>query len=311
MSEAIKTSNIKPGFDSKEIEEFVVTSLDGIGTLKKLVEGHTSQAFSFNHEDGTKRVLRIAPNNEGFLLDRYAFKRFASSTLPIPRIYDIGNFRDDSYYCVSQFVEGKPSDQLTQEEMTASLEAQLQCFAQLFNVDIHDVVGWGEINASKDEAPFTTWQESIRHSINDLDENFLTEGLKSLGLDKSLYKRFMTKFEENMERLSDPVKRLVHGDLGFDNVLVNKGEVAAIIDWADVGCGDWVFDMARCEFWHPGKYGNIKKFGEKHSLDCSMLDQRINSSIAFTALTTLDYAIQYESNSTKKWLKTYLSSKLD
>ncbi|MCA9382591.1 aminoglycoside phosphotransferase family protein [Candidatus Dojkabacteria bacterium] len=310
IMEETKTSNIKTKHDISEVEKFVITKLEGVGSISKLVEGHTSQAFSFMRKDGKKYVLRIAANQQGFLRDRYAHVHFASKLLPIPKIIEIGDFKENSHYCLSEFVEGKPSDQLSQEEMNFSLENQLLTFAEIFKAPVNDEIGWGEIDVETGKAPFETWHEYIWAGVDDLDGSLLKAGLLELGLDESLYDRFFNQFESCMGKLPSPEKRLVHGDLGFDNVLVNQGKVAAIIDWADIGYGDWVFDIARCDFWHPNKYGSIKDFGRKYNLDCEFLDERIKVCTSFVALTTLDYALQYESESTKSWLSKHLSSRL-
>jgi hygromycin-B 4-O-kinase len=310
MIEEIKSSNIKPNFEFGEVDRFACINLGSIEEVSRLREGHTSQVFVFKHEGGNKRVLRIAPNNTGFIKDKYAFDNFSSAGLPIPEIFDLGSFKDGSYYCVSQFVEGKASDQLSAAEMSNSLDAQLSCFAQLFRTNITGADGWGEIDIATWVAPYDNWQDSIKDEITDLDESLMLKGLESLGLDKSLFRRFKNQFEVNMSQLSNPMKRLVHGDLGFDNVLIHDGRVVAVIDWGDMGYGDWIFDMARCDFWHPGKYGDIREFGQEFNLDFSMVAHRIKACTSFVALTTLDYAIRYESDSTKSWLKKYLPSRI-
>src|SRR5581483_7888047 len=55
-----------------------------------------------------------------------------------------------------------------------------------------------------------------------------------------------------------PVRTLVHGDVGFDNVLVEGGRISAVLDWANMVYGDFLFDVAWLRFWpSPVRYADL------------------------------------------------------
>ncbi len=39
-------------------------------------------------------------------------------------------------------------------------------------------------------------------------------------------------------------RHYVHGDFGFDNALADANQLTAILDWAEMRCGDWLYDLA-------------------------------------------------------------------
>jgi aminoglycoside phosphotransferase (APT) family kinase protein len=269
-----------------------------------------SQAFTFIRKDEKKYVLRIGKNEIDFLKDQYAYQRFTSEDIPIPKVYDIGRFGESAFYCVTEFVEGIVSDQLSNEEMAACLEPQLQSIANLFQVDISGTTGWGEIDIHTNNGTCSTWKEWVTNDITCLDESFLKASLKGSGLDDVLFDKFKTQFFDNMNQLDEPVRGLVHGDLGFDNIIINNGKVAAFIDWADVGYGDWASEFTRLHFWWPGRYGDIFEFAKTYNFDTTNLDKRFKACMACRALTTLNFAFKHNSDNIKEWVKTYLPSKL-
>lgn len=47
-----------------------------------------------------------------------------------------------------------------------------------------------------------------------------------------------------------PSKRhLVHGDYGHNNLLIEGGQVTAVIDWGEGAYGDYVYGVAWLDFW--------------------------------------------------------------
>ena len=42
---------------------------------------------------------------------------------------------------------------------------------------------------------------------------------------------------------------LLHGDYGFDNVLVDQGKISGVLDWANAKYGDFLYDVAWLDFW--------------------------------------------------------------
>src|SRR5699024_8363627 len=104
MEENSNTSTLKLTFSLDEVKKFALEKLNSTDTLMPIKEGYLSQAFSFVRKDGKKCVLRISKKKQDFLKDKYAYENFFNPNLPIPMVYDIGAFGEDSFYCVSEFI---------------------------------------------------------------------------------------------------------------------------------------------------------------------------------------------------------------
>jgi hygromycin-B 4-O-kinase len=52
---------------------------------------------------------------------------------------------------------------------------------------------------------------------------------------------------------------VVHFDFGGDNLIVDAGEVTAVIDWGNGAYGDPLYDLANLTFWTP-EHGNREEY---------------------------------------------------
>jgi hygromycin-B 4-O-kinase len=197
-------------------------------SIHDLAEGHVAQASSFINGQGDKLVLRIAPRDDDFLHDKYAFEAFGTQ-LPIPRVREIGRFDDTSYFCISDFVEGIPSDKLKQAEINAMQPEILCSYAALFNVDVSSTTGYGSLDINTGNGKFATWRERLEDELNGLSSDKFRTQAKNINLDVSLVDKLMAQAKENLQ-FAPETRGLIHGDLGFDNMLVQDGKVVAFID---------------------------------------------------------------------------------
>src|SRR5215217_1016667 len=127
---------VKTTYTLEAVEKFLKNKAGDKGkSVRNLVEGNISQAFSFKTEQNETLVLRIAPQANDFLCDRYAFEALGTR-LPIPRVREIGNFDSTSYFCISDFVEGKPSNALGPAAINAIQPEILRTCGKVFTTDI-------------------------------------------------------------------------------------------------------------------------------------------------------------------------------
>jgi hygromycin-B 4-O-kinase len=306
----MKTSNQKPAFSHDVVREYTAEAQGAIAeSVTQLSEGHNSQAFSFETNEGKKLVLRIGKYEQDFVMDRYAHDHFNKDALPIPAVLDIGPFRDGTFYCVSEFVEGTPSDQLNAKKFADALSSIHNAFATLFNQDISGTHGYGRIDSATGNAEGADWQQMLSNEIEGIDLDELKASADSIQLDPTIIDRFVRQFHQNIG-FSKPVRRLVHGDLGSDNLLIKDNKVVALIDWEKVGYGDWAYDFAWLDFWYPGGYGNAMTFAQAYHLDTADLEKRIHAYWARMALGTLHWAVRNKSESTQDWLRVHVVEKL-
>ena len=300
---------MKTSYTSEDVRQFLQTTEHANpDSIEQIAEGHISQALGFETNDGSKLVLRIAPHQNDFLADQYAGNVFGQALL-VPKVTEIGNFGENSYYCISERVEGVPSNKLSAEEIYAMLPEIHEVFARIFQTDISATNGYGEIDTDTGNAGSDSWKASLVGAIEAKGIESLRKSTQAVGLDPTLADKFLAQFYNNLTYASE-VRRLFHGDLGFDNMLVQDGKVTAIIDWAQMGYGDWMRDYARLDFWRQGRYGSAEDFAKQYDLDSENIPERIALYHAVNALLAIDFADRHKNASVTEWLQENVASKV-
>jgi hygromycin-B 4-O-kinase len=305
----MKSSNIKTTFSAEQAGSLPQIADDIVpGTLKQLTEGHFSQAFSYETGVGEKRVLRLGRKLYSFEADKYAHEHFNSDMIPVPEVIEIGEVESGLYYCVSEFADGTPSDQLSRSEFDAIRDNIDDTFAAIFRTDISGTTGWGKIDRSTGNGQDSSYVAAFEEELHGLDR--LKIECEQHGIDPGLVDAFASNLRDNLPKI-EVSRRLTHADFGFDNVIVKNGKVSAIIDWSGMGYGDWLHDYSRLEFWHPGRHAPAIEFARRYGLDTQTFSERWLVHMAENALTALRFAFKYEESSTRQWLKEHLAKKLD
>lgn len=291
-----------------EVRDFLETAeYANPESIEQLSEGHISQAIAFETVDGEKLVLRISAKDEDFLADQYASQKFGSD-VPIPRVTEIGAFGDDSHYCISEFVEGTTTNKLSADEMRASLDIQNDVFAKIFKTDVSSTSGYGNIDIATGNATHESWKSAMSHEVEEMGLDALRENARNIELDPALVDGFLEQFHTNLVHASED-RRLLHGDLGFDNMIVSGDKVTAVIDWAQMGYGDWMRDYAKFDFWWPDRYTDPQTFANKYGLDAQHIPERIALYWAITALGTIRFADKFKSEGVTEWLHEHAAAK--
>lgn len=298
---------MKTQFSLQDVERF----LEGVEqaepeTVHQLVEGHSSQAFSF--ESGQdKYVLRVSESDAVFKADLFAFEHYGQ-VLPIPRVFDVGEFQGEAFYCVSEFKEGKTSNTLSDEELTRALTSIQDNLARTFMANISFSHGYGELDVSSGNATHESWRDHLL-SIEEQGADSFKSHATNIGLSPSLIESFFNQYRTNLPFASE-VRRPLHGDPAFDNMLIRDDSVVAVIDWEQTGYGDWMCDFARLDFWWPGRYGNKAEFAKKYNLEADHLDEREALYWAANALWTIEFADKAKSEETTRWLQVHLDNRI-
>ncbi len=93
-------------------------------------------------------------------------------------------------------------------------------------------------------------------------------------------------------------------------MLVENGKVTAVIDWAQIGYGDWMSDFSRLDFWAPGSYGDMRQFAATFGLEADNLAERKALYWSTNALWTIEFAHKANSKNVSKWLHDNILQKL-
>lgn len=297
---------MKTSYTQEVVGQFLKTKEQSADSIDRLVEGHISQAFSFENKTG-KFVLRIAPKVDDFLVDKYASDTYGENLL-IPKVLEIGDFQEGSYYCISKFALGKTVSSMENAEVEAVLPAIHDALARIYTIDVSSTQGYGHIDPKTGNAADKTWHDSIRDDIEKHGVEKYRENAKNIGLSPALIDDFYNQFTASLPYASE-TRRLFHGDPAFDNMLIDDGKVTAMIDWPQMGYGDWMSDFSRLDFWWPGRYGDAGEFAAKYNLEDEHLAERKALYWATNALWTIEFADRFQNESTTAWLHDYIASK--
>ena len=214
--------------------------------LSPLATGMFSHAFSFRV--GKKAfVVRFNQYEQDFLKDKYAYEHFACKDTPIPPIIRLGKYNDTWHYAISPLCPGQTLDKLNTEQMHALLPDLITTVNRIHNIDLSDHPGYGLMD-EHGAGIFSSWQESI----GSLDNRKITCDWKHLLHKTFLEKDFFLYYKQEMFTLipyCPEKKQLVHGDIGFDNVIYDGKKITGIIDWAESKIGDPLWDVAWLNFW--------------------------------------------------------------
>lgn len=95
-------------------------------------------------------------------------------------------------------------------------------------------------------------------------------------LEKDFFKSHFGKLFNLLEFISEE-KYLVHGDFGFDNLIVDDGQITGFLDWAESKCGDFLYNIAWLDFWSNDiKYAQeFKEYYAANKINIPYFDERI------------------------------------
>lgn len=247
-------------FDIPVIREFLETKYNYVHDVEPVADGWWSQALTF-YTGEEKLVLRINQHPVDFQKDVFAYSQFNSEAIRIPEVKSAGSFNKDYFYCISEFIEGIPSDRvLPAEDLQNHLPLANTVMDQLDLIHALNATGfqgWGYTGASGNGL-FNSWPDFLLSVYNSKIPTSWQELAATTWLDGQLFEQLLHKMETLFPYLPTD-KHMLHGDYGFDNLLLKPdGSVAAVIDWAEMMLGDPLYDIVHlCEPWRQWEEMNF------------------------------------------------------
>lgn len=240
-------------FTTPETEQFLQSKY-GISNynVQKLGAGVWSYAYLFE-QDGVKKVIRWGDVPDNFERDAFA-SRFNSSGLPIPRILDIGEHLG-KFYAISPYVSGSFLEELLPEDLKSTLPSLRLMLQKLRSTDISFTQGYGFFD-NQGTGSHNSWKEFLLDDKNESNGSLIhgwKEILQASEMGMSAYDNLWNKFRALIDFCPED-RRLVHSDTVNRNVLAEKGEITAVLDWGSGFIGDPLYDIAWikfCEPWTP------------------------------------------------------------
>jgi aminoglycoside phosphotransferase (APT) family kinase protein len=301
---------MKTIYDIKEVSDFLnKLQIDAdVTTITAMAEGHSSQVFRFQANDGDNYVFRIRASKKDLLADQYAYNHF-SNILPIPPFVQIGQFDDFSYYCITEYIRGDMLNTLNRIDFQRHLPVVRHVLAKTFQTDISETSGYGDVDFSNGNAQSSTWKDSLENELLELDIDSLRQSARNINLPDGMVDQFLEQFNDNLSYVSE-TRRLLHGDPGGDNVLVNNEEVAALLDWEQMAYGDWMRDFSRFSFWEKNSYGDALVFANEFNLESENIMERTAVYWAINALRNIEFADIHKSEKVADWMRIHAKDRL-
>lgn len=267
-----------------------VTGKNPLG-LAFLGSGMFSVAYKLDFNDSIL-VLRIGSNYLGFLKDQWAYSLFPAGVLPIPAIIDKGPVTG-YFYCFSEYKEGTRMDQLGQGDIEFLLPEIFRIHSLISAVELSGDCFFGFLDPSG-RGIYPTWKAALTNFrdwpgiiLSRRGERFLDwdQVYKKTFLEEELVRGFMEIIHDRL-KFCPEIRGLIHGDFGFDNMLIQNGRVSAVIDWAECRCGDPLYDIASLHCHGGGiDYRSAFKDGmEKEAELPEYFDERIDCYMAHILL---------------------------
>lgn len=234
-----------------------------ITALRKLSSGMFSQAYSFI-ADKKEYVLRLNKHEKDFKKDVYAYQNFGSKLL-IPKILKYGKYDDELYYAIMLKCKGITHDKIKNPENI--LPEIVQTIETMRAIDVTNHQGFGLLNENG-QGRYDSWREAITSFYN---HKFPKIETKRFIDDVILGKIF------NLLEFIPKTKYLVHGDFGFDNLVIDDGKITGVLDWAESKYGDFLYDVAWLDFWSSDiKYAQaFKNYYIVNKIEILNFDKRI------------------------------------
>jgi hygromycin-B 4-O-kinase len=247
--------------------------------IQPLTGGFFSNAFAFSAA-GNAYIIRLNAEVhavESFAKDDYAWRHFASPSLPIPRIVATGT-RENTAWAISERMAGRTLNDCTPAVRRAVLPALLDTLDAIGQVDVSRSDGYGDWDGTG-RGRFASWIDFLASAIDNHPDGFYTnwhEYFETSFLERDLYGAVYRQMLQLAEQIPDQ-RALVHNDYQLENVLTDGQQITGVIDWANALYGDPLYDVAwlRWQSANPGwwyddgtaildtRYGGLPGYAER------------------------------------------------
>lgn len=256
-------------------------------SLIALGAGMFSQAYRFATENEVF-VLRIGVTREAFEKDKLAYERFGH-VAPIPEVLAIGVYDDTHSYCISTWFPGQILTNFNKTQTETFLPSLFDKLLAISRVPVPVETGFGMLNGEgKARRRYDTWADFIG-SIDDFYLTFTPRGdevyrpwpelLATTFLDASVVFETRQQLAHLLPLLPND-RHYVHGDFGYENALADGYQLTAILDWAELRCGDWLYDLAYIVYYDDlgtDYLGKFTQFATENALVLPNFQARIRA----------------------------------
>jgi hygromycin-B 4-O-kinase len=178
--------------------------------------------------------------------------RHMSSSVPVPAVVYVGRL-GDMPYAITRKCPGRRLITLPSRARDVYLPGLMDVLDAIRGSEMPPAPGYGLCD-DRGVGMFPAWRRSLE-SVREEEPEWEFYGTWHHLFDRTFLERdVFDRIYARMEHLLDSCPeehRLVHGSVAYSNVLVEDGEITAVLDWVDARYGDPLFDLATLDFWDP------------------------------------------------------------
>jgi hygromycin-B 4-O-kinase len=199
-------------------------------------------------------VIRFVTTNIATTLSKDAYCAAKFRSAQVPSRASSARVSLAHYYAISERVAGVPSDKAPPDEYLKLIPAIIATAEAIHQIDVSDTRGYG-LFSDTGVGMSSGWRFYLANIKEEEKESDFYGKWHALFDGPLLERDVWYELYERMATLLDfcPEDRwLLHGDYGFNNLLVDEGRITGVIDWADAKYGDFLADYASLIFFPHG-----------------------------------------------------------
>lgn len=217
--------------------------------IEQIRPGAWSTAFGFRTRDGDF-VLRFAKQADDFARDAYAHQ-FSSPHLPIPSVTRRGS-TGDVFFAISERMPGDFLDDLDGAGLQSTLPSLVETLNALRLADVSGSIGYGTWDMDG-YGCYPSWSDFLITTLED-DPDYRggpwRAKLEASPTGATAFDRDAILFRKLAVQMPN-LRHVIHSDLINFNAFVQHHAISGVIDWGCALYGDFVYELAWFEFWHP------------------------------------------------------------
>jgi hygromycin-B 4-O-kinase len=187
-----------------------------------------------------------------FPKEAYLWQKLASTPIPMPPVLQVGRL-GDLHYAITRKMPGVTLMHLTSAEMDAVVPQIMETLDTIHHVDVGETHGYGVFDAhGRGMGP--SWRAFLLLIAYEERADDYYGAWHHLFNETFLEREVFDHIYGRMQQLlayCPEERHLVHGSLSLANLLADRGQLTAVLDWLDARYGDFVYDIAFLDFWTP------------------------------------------------------------
>jgi hygromycin-B 4-O-kinase len=281
-----------------------------IHDLERVEGGQVARTFSFGA--GSEAFILRFNVQLGANFEKEAFiaRLLGASGIPIPPLLHHGRL-GELHYAISRKAPGVPVSQLDRADVESLTPAMVEILDAIHAVDVSGTAGYA-VAGNDGNGLFPGWKQSLAVIREEESEWDFFGKWHTLFETSFLERHVFDRIYGHMERvlpLCPEDRRLIHGNIGYGNLLAQDGKITAVLDWQEAGYGDHLYDVAQLDFWDAeGRWAD--RFHDHYrdqGFAVPHYTERIRCYQLYTGLNALRFFAKQGNEDAYRWTRNRLS----